>query len=175
MRVNKYQKWYLFLAMLLGSPGFLGCATARDEQARTGTEAMQNAPPDTPTVAQAGESDGMHRASPRHAAEWGMEVLGLTTSAAGYMLDFRYRVTDPDKALSFMDRQEKPYLIDQATGVRLFVPSPPKVGPLRQTSRKPVAGRTYFVLFANPGRIIKPGDTVTVAVGDCRFENLIVQ
>ena len=165
----------LLVATLLGTSGVLGCATTRDAQARTGAMPMQSARPDEPTAPQAGAGDGVHRASPLEAEEWGIEVVGLTASAAGYLLDFRYRITDPEKASSFMDRQAKPYLVDEATGAKLFVPSPPKVGPLRQTTRQPRTDRTYAVLFANPGRFLAAGDRVTLVVGECRLENVIVQ
>jgi hypothetical protein len=58
-----------------------------------------------------------------------------------------------------------------------MVPSPPKIGPLRQTTRNsgPLAGKTYFIFFANPGKSIKAGDKVTVVIGDFKIENLAVQ
>lgn len=89
------------------------------------------------------------------------------------MLDFRYRVLDAEKASPLFSRKIKPYLIDQATGATFGVPEPPKVGALRQT-RKPVADRNYFIIFANPGEYIKKGSKVTVVIGDVRIENLIV-
>src|SRR4030042_1767141 len=50
---------------------------------------------------------------------WGIEVIGIRRTAAEYMLNFRYRVTNPDKALALFDRKIKPYLIDQASGATL--------------------------------------------------------
>jgi hypothetical protein len=38
-----------------------------------------------------------------------------------------------------------------------------------------VEQRTYFALFANPGRQIEAGDKVTVVIGDFRAEDLIVE
>lgn len=105
----------------------------------------------------------------------GIEILGVRLTAAGYLIDLRYRVTDVDKALPWMNRQAKAYLIDEATGAKLYVPSPPKVGPLRQTSRRPLASRAYFMMFANPGGFVKAGAKVTVVVGDLRLENLVVE
>ncbi|MEW6569797.1 MAG: hypothetical protein AB1390_01280 [Nitrospirota bacterium] len=105
--------------------------------------------------------------------EWGIQIDGIRLSAGGYMLDFRYRVIDPEKAQPIFDRKEKPYLIDQASGAKFMVPSPPKVGPLR-TSNPPQADRTYFILFANPGKYVKQGNKVTVVIGDFRAEDLTV-
>ena len=108
---------------------------------------------------------------------WGVQIEGIRYSAAGYMLDFRYRFINPDKAEYLLDRRYKPYLIDQKTGARFTVPAPAKVGPLRQSldSGKPMAGKTYFVMFANPGRYVKPGNKVTVVIGDFRADNLTVE
>jgi len=64
----------------------------------------------------------------------GIEVKGLRLSAAGYMLDFRYRVLDPVKAAPLLERKIQPYLLDEASGARLAVPDAPKVGRLRATS-----------------------------------------
>jgi len=105
--------------------------------------------------------------------QWGVRIEGIRLSAGGYMLDFRYRVTDPEKAKALSDRSEKPYIIEQATGAKFIVPSPPKVGPLR-TANPPQAGRKYFIIFANPGKYIKQGNKVTVVIGDFRAENLTV-
>lgn len=93
------------------------------------------------------------------------------------MLDFRYRVVDPDKAVPILDFKVKPYLVDHKSGAKFAVPNPPKVGSLRQTTRsgKPVANRVYCVLFANPGRLIEAGNKVTVVIGDFRAENLTVE
>jgi hypothetical protein len=89
------------------------------------------------------------------------------------MLDYRFRVIDPDKAMALMKRGDKAYLIDQASGVQLSVPRT-KVGPLRQTGSKPKAGKIYPILFSNTGKVIKPGSKVTLVIGDFRMENIVV-
>jgi len=47
---------------------------------------------------------------------WGVKILGVRLSAAGHLLDFRYRVTDPEKAVPLFHRKTKPYLVDEASG-----------------------------------------------------------
>jgi hypothetical protein len=106
--------------------------------------------------------------------KWGIKILNIRLSAGGYMLDFRYRVKDPEKASPLFDRKIKPYLIDQASGAKFLVPESPKVGALRQT-RKPVAEKNYFIIFANPGKYIKKGNKVAVVIGDFKAEDLTVQ
>lgn len=108
----------------------------------------------------------------RPSAECGIEPLSLRLTANGYMLDFRYRVLDPEKASVLFDHKTKPYLEDQETGAKFIVPEPPKVGALR-TSRKPKEGTTCFMLFANPGRYISPGETITIVAGDLRVQCVV--
>lgn len=105
----------------------------------------------------------------------GIEVEAVRWSAGGLMLDFRYRVVDPQKSLPMLDRSVKPYLIDEASGARFGIPSSPKIGPMRQTTPRPDADRVYWLLFGNPGRYVKRGNRVTVVFGDIRLEHLIVQ
>jgi len=109
--------------------------------------------------------------------KFGIMVQGMRLTSADTMLDFRYKIVDPDKAVPIVDRTIKPYLIDQESGLKVNVPSPAKLGPLRATDKygKPKAGRTYFVLFGNPGRFIKSGSKVTVVIGEFRAEDLVVQ
>ena len=103
-------------------------------------------------------------AAPSLQEQWGVEVVALRLTGNNYMLDFRYRVLDPDKAAELFERANKPILIHQATGSRLEVPRPAKTGPLRPTN-PPQADRTYFMLFSNPG-VVHAGDEVTVKIGD---------
>ena len=124
-------------------------------------------------------------ADPRHdsstvtaraaAAKLGVEVTALRLSAAGYMLDLRYRIVDTAKATALLDRKVAPYLIEQVSGARLMVPNTPKLGPLRQTGKSANSHRTRFVFFANPGRFIKAGDKVTLVAGNTKIGNLIVE
>jgi len=105
--------------------------------------------------------------------KWGIQILGIRKTAAGHMLDFRYKVTDANKAAPLFVRASKPYLIDQSSGKSLVVPNMAKVGPLR-TSNPPKEGRTYWMFFGNPG-LVKPGDKVTVVIGDFKVEDMTVQ
>ena len=107
--------------------------------------------------------------------KWGIQVTSLHLSANGYMVDFRYKVVDPEKAATLGDPKAKPYLLDQATGAKLVVPKSPKVGPLRQSAENLTAGKVYFTLFSNHRKAVKAGSKVTVVVGDFRAENLVVQ
>ena len=106
--------------------------------------------------------------------KWGVRALNIRQTADGYMLDFRYRIIDAEKAAPLFSPRIKPYLVDQASGAVMAVPNVPKVGSMRST-RKPIKDRNYAILFANPAKYIKPGNKVTVAIGDLRIENLVVE
>lgn len=106
--------------------------------------------------------------------QWGIQVTSLRQSAAGYMLDFRYKVLDPVKAKEILNRSIKPQLIVTSTGNHLQVPAPSKIGPLRQSSREPRSDTTYFIFFANPGRQVKVGDEVSVQIGKLEITGLKV-
>lgn len=104
----------------------------------------------------------------------GVKVEGVRLSAAGYMLDFRYRVLDADKARALFERKARPLLVD-GDGLQLGVPAVPKLGQLRATSPRNVkAGRTYSMLFANPGRYVERGARLALVIGDARIDGLVV-
>jgi hypothetical protein len=90
------------------------------------------------------------------------------------MLDFRYKVIDPEKASSLLKRQTESYLLNQSTGEKLPVPKT-KLGSMRQTSVNPLPNRIYFILFANPNRSVKLGNKVTLVLGDLKIEDLVVE
>ncbi len=129
---------------------------------------IESTPPATATQAQEEEKPaGLEE-------RWGIRIESLRLTAGGYMLDFRYRVLDPAKAKPLAQRNVKPQLIDQASGAKLQVPVPPKVGALRNAG-EPEAGKVYWMFFGNPGMFLKAGARVTVIIGEFRAENLLVE
>ena len=106
--------------------------------------------------------------------EWGIEIVYVRQTSAGYMLEFRYRVLDAEKAGALFERQTKPVLIHADTGSRFVVPTPAKTGALRN-SNPPKDGHTYWMFFANPGKFVEVGDSVSIEIGDFVINNLEVQ
>lgn len=108
---------------------------------------------------------------------YGIRLDGLRLSAHGYLLDLRYRVTDPDKAAPLLDAKKKVQLIDSARNAKLGVPESPVIGGMRQTSRNRViyTDRDYFVLFVNPGRAVRSGDQLDLAVDGVKIAQLTVE
>ena len=106
--------------------------------------------------------------------QWGVEVLFVRQTSAGYMLEFRYKVLDPEKAFPLFERQTKPILTHPETGAQLIVPTPAKTGALRN-SNMPLEGHTYWMFFANPGKLVDQGDLVSIEIGDFLVEGLVVE
>jgi hypothetical protein len=110
------------------------------------------------------------------AEKWGVEVIRVASTAEGFWLDFRFRVTDEKKALPLFDSRIKPYVESEKTGAKLGVPTAAKVGALRTTNRggNIKAGKIYAIMFSNLGAQVKPGQKVSVVIGDFKVEHLRV-
>jgi hypothetical protein len=109
-----------------------------------------------------------------YTAVWGVDELGVKAVESGEIIRFTWRVIDPDLAKTVHDKDIEPSLIDPQAGVKLVVPALENVGSLRQMST-PIAGKSYWMAFSNPGRMVKPGHRVIVQVGAFHADGLIVQ
>jgi hypothetical protein len=110
------------------------------------------------------------------AEKWGVELLGMRLTAAGMMLDFRFKVLDAQKALPLFDHRIKPHIVAERSNIKLPVPMAAKVGAFRPTNRgKNIkADKIYYMIFGNPDRHVKVGEKVTVVIGDFKVEHLMV-
>jgi len=133
-------------------------------------------PPPMPDATAYGTVNISEEKAEELAEEWGVELLGMRLTAANMMLDFRFRVVDADKALPLFDHRIKPYIIADRSQIKLPVPMAAKVGAFRPTNRGKniTSGRNYYMIFGNPDRHVKQGETVTVIIGDFTVENLLV-
>ena len=119
------------------------------------------------------QGDWHARRGPYFQRNWGVDIVGVRRVSSGLMLRFDYRVIDTDKAAVLADRKARPYLIDEATGAALAVPAMENIGELRQVAPLE-ATRTYFMIFGNPGGLVKHGGRVTLVAGAFRAEGLEV-
>src|SRR3972149_9621722 len=55
--------------------------------------------------------------------EWGIKLVGLRETAAGYFLDLRPRVLGPEEAAPLLSRQIQRHVIVEKSGAILKVPS----------------------------------------------------
>jgi hypothetical protein len=122
-----------------------------------------------------GEKPESQSQTTRVAEKLGIKPLGVLLTAAGTMLQFRYIVTGTEKSHPVFDRRNKTYLVDQASGAGFGMPSDTNLGSLRSSSRNPAAGKEYFILFVNPGRVVKRGSKVSIVIGEHKIENLTVE
>jgi hypothetical protein len=104
---------------------------------------------------------------------WGIDIIGVRPVSSGQMLTFRYSVLDAEKAKPLFDKTAKPFVIDEATGTRLAVPAMENVGELRQSTLLDT-NRNYFIVFGNPGKVVKSGSKVSIVIGSFRIDDLIV-
>lgn len=107
--------------------------------------------------------------------KWGVGEFIVRHTSAGYLLDVRYRVFDKEKAKPLFSRELRPFVIEEASGVKYGVPASPKVGFLRQAPSHIKENKEYFLMIANPGKKINTGDTLTLVIGDFRIEHLTVE
>jgi hypothetical protein len=114
------------------------------------------------------------RRGPYFLRNWGIDIIGVHPVSSGYMLRFDYRVVDPERAAVLRDRTARPYLIDERTRTALAVPTMENVGELRQVAPLET-DRTYYMIFGNPGKLVKPGSRVTLVAGPFRAEGMVVK
>ena len=100
----------------------------------------------------------------------GLRLIRVAVTAAGGMIDLRYQVLDPDKALIVHDQTRPPRLIDEATGRTL---SRPWMAHAHKREQRMAV--TYYQLLMNAGGMLKRGSLVTVVIGDARLEHVVVQ
>lgn len=103
-----------------------------------------------------------------------LSIDSVHMSAAGMLVDLRYRVLDPARAQQALGPKIRPKLIDEQTGIEMAVPTTAKLGSLRQTQGQQRAGRSYFVLFVNTARVA-PGSRVRAELGELVYPHLLVQ
>jgi hypothetical protein len=167
----------VLLAVLMSSTFLCVCDCAAQEMG--GSEAAPSTPASATQTAHAANSNesaaGWHaRQGSFYKRTWGVDILGVKSVSSGYMLRFSYRILDVDKSKAFNDKKAKPYLVNEDTGEKLFIPEMEKVGQLRQTA-PPQSGRIYWMVFANPNKSLKAGNHVDVVIGKVRVDGMVIE
>ena len=98
--------------------------------------------------------------------DWGVEPVHARVTANGFMIEFRYKVLDPKKALILSDRKDFPYMISQKSRAKLSVPYFPTVGYVKSNRGFLHQGRNYSALFSNENQHMRRGDKVKIQVRD---------
>jgi hypothetical protein len=91
--------------------------------------------------------------------QWGVRFMHVALVAEGGLLDVRYQVTDPDKAVYMFDEVENIPRVIASNGIELAMNDDPHTHDLE-------FGFSYFFLLRNVDNSVKEGDQVTIKVGD---------
>jgi hypothetical protein len=102
-------------------------------------------------------------------SEYGIRIRLIGVTAAGGMVDFRYRVVDQAKAEQLLgDPDNMPFLIVGDGDRILHMPGDMHGGGAVQE-------RLYFILYPNTQNAVTPGTPISVAFGDFRIESIPAQ
>ena len=100
--------------------------------------------------------------------KYGVRFTFVAVTAAGGMVELRYRVIDEGKAANFGHYTETaPMVIAEDTGEVVDV----TIMGLHNHRVEP--GRTYYVLYRNTGGAIESHRPVTIALGDLKLEHVV--
>jgi hypothetical protein len=100
----------------------------------------------------------------------GVRIVQVAVTGGGGLIDLRYQVIDPDKALAIHDEDTPPALVDDTTGV---VVDQLLMGHFHSGQLN--AGQTYYLIFENPGNLVQRGTTVSVLLGDEQIDHIAVK
>ena len=98
--------------------------------------------------------------------EYGIRMSLVAVTAAGGMVDVRYRIIDPEKAVKLIDETDggiMPMIYVQNSDVMLMPD-------MHMRSQKLIADRMYFELIPNTQNALTRGSFVTVVFGDVALE-----
>ncbi|MCP4078470.1 MAG: hypothetical protein GY744_20100 [Gammaproteobacteria bacterium] len=107
--------------------------------------------------------------------DWGIEPVHLRVTANGFMIEFRYKVLDAEKALILSDRKEFPYLLSMKSRAKLSVPYGSTVGFLKSNRRFIKKGKNYIAMFSNEGQHMLKGDRVKIQIKNQVSSELVLQ
>jgi hypothetical protein len=113
------------------------------------------------------------RATEYYRTVWGVDHLAVEQTASGSLIRFKYRVVDPALAKPLGAKETAPTLYNPRTHASLQIPVMDKVGQLRQAGTTK-AGDEYWMAFSNKGKLVKPGDRVSVSIGAFHADGLLV-
>ena len=100
----------------------------------------------------------------------GIRIARIALTAGTGLIDFRYQVLDPERAIVVHDRGSPPVIVDEKNQQVIAE----RFGHQGHTDTLH-AGRTYFLLFVNRHEWVKRGDRASVKIGNFVLEHVPVQ
>jgi hypothetical protein len=102
--------------------------------------------------------------------KYGIRFTYLALSANGGLVDLRYRVVDAEKAKNFgHDRETAPMLVAEDSGKTL------ETTIMGFHNHRVEPSHVYYVLYRNTGNAIRPGEKVTIAIGDLTLSHVLAR
>jgi hypothetical protein len=100
----------------------------------------------------------------------GVRLVRVAVTGGGGLLDLRYQVVDPNKAVAVHEERTPPAIIDERTGLVLnrLLMGHAHHGVLK-------AAVSYYLIFENTGDWVRHGSEVTVLLGDAQVEHVVVK
>ncbi|WP_157592656.1 hypothetical protein [Solirubrobacter soli] len=100
----------------------------------------------------------------------GVRIVRVAVSGAGGLVDLRYQVLDANAAAALHDAATPPQLVDERTGVLVngLLMGHSHKGPLHPA-------QSYYLVFDNPGGLVRRGSRVTVQLGAARVAHVRVR
>jgi hypothetical protein len=103
--------------------------------------------------------------------EYGIRLTLVAVTAAGGLVDVRYRIIDPVKAAQLVDEQDGGIMpmVYVGNGDVMLMPDS------HMRNQKLIADRMYFNLIPNTQSTVKRGSVVTIVFGDVALEPVLAQ
>jgi len=100
----------------------------------------------------------------------GVKITQVAVTGGGGLVDLRYQVFDPNKANALHDKRTPPALVEEQTGlvVNRTLMDHAHHGPYK-------VGVTYYLVFNNPGNLVRRGSMVTVLLGNAEVQHVVVR
>jgi hypothetical protein len=130
-----------------------------------------SASPDTHAAHRSLEAASVPISREQLANEYGIRLTLVGVTAAGGLVDLRFKITDAKKARKlFDDPAVMPAVVAEPTGVVL---APPHGG--HHAHVTPASGASYFVLIGNAGGVVQRGVPVSVVINSVRVEHILAE
>jgi hypothetical protein len=121
------------------------------------------------TASRANQLPGIAASEAAIQEKYGVRVAHIAVLADGGLIDFRFQVTDVDKASPLFELDTRPIMIVEATGHQVGGLYHPPHG------HNIAAGQQAYFIYNNDHGAIQPGTSVSVLLGDLRLEHVIAQ
>jgi hypothetical protein len=103
--------------------------------------------------------------------QYGIRVTLVAVTAAGGLVDVRYRIIDPEKAAKLVDKESGGLMpmVYVGNGEIMLMPDH------HMRDQKLIADRMYFTLIPNTQNAVQRGTVVTIVFGDVALEPIITK